>query len=194
MHLSERYSRALMLAFELHRMQERAGSGVPYVAHLLGVSSLALEYGADEDAAIAALLHDAVEDQGGAATLARIRSEFGPKVAAIVEACTDSMDAVKPPWRERKLRYLAHLRAAPPEAQLVAACDKLYNLRTIVADYRVVGEQLWSRFTGKREGVHWYYRSLVEALTLQSAVVDELKRTVTELEGLIGAAPAAATP
>lgn len=134
--LTERYRDALALTFELHQRQERKGSGVPYVAHVLGVSSLVLEHGGDEDEAIAALLHDAVEDQGGAATLARIAAGFGARVADIVRGCSDSMGEPKPPWRERKEHYLAHLGSASTSVRLVSSCDKLYNARTILADLR----------------------------------------------------------
>lgn len=180
--LTERFRDALTFAFDLHREQERKGSGVPYVAHLLGVSSLALEHGADEDGAIAALLHDAVEDQGGEAVLAQIEARFGSRVATIVAACSDSTETPKPPWRERKERYIAHLASAPHEVQLVSACDKLYNARAILADYLVVGESLWERFTGGRDGVLWYYRALADAFTLDNRVKRELEEVVTELE------------
>jgi (p)ppGpp synthase/HD superfamily hydrolase len=174
--LTDRFRAALMLAFDLHRDQERKGSGVPYVAHVLGVASLVMEHGGDEDAAISALLHDAVEDQGGLDILARIEAEFGQQVASIVLACSDSVSTPKPAWRERKEAYIAHLRQAGPDAQLVSACDKLYNLRTILADYARSGEALWSRFTGGRDGVLWYYGALAnEAFTLSNAVVDALR-------------------
>jgi (p)ppGpp synthase/HD superfamily hydrolase len=184
MQLSDRYRDALVFAFDLHRAQERKGSGVPYVAHILGVSSLVLEYGGDEESAIAGLLHDAVEDQGGLSVLARIEERFGAKVAAIVLACTDSHEVPKPPWHERKRAYVAHLHVAPPDAQLVSACDKLYNLRAICADYRTVGEALWGRFTGGREGVLWYYRELAAAFTIDNPVVRDLRSTAAELEGI----------
>jgi (p)ppGpp synthase/HD superfamily hydrolase len=186
--LSDRYRVALAFAFDLHRAQERKASGVPYVAHVLGVSSLVMEYGGDEDAAIAALLHDAVEDQGGLAMLQQIEQAFGSKVAEIVLACTDSHESPKPPWRDRKRRYVAHLRGAPAEAQLVAACDKLYNLRTILADFRLVGEALWERFTGGREGVLWYYQALAAgAFTIENPVVDDLRSAASELATRAGA-------
>jgi (p)ppGpp synthase/HD superfamily hydrolase len=189
--LTDRFRAALTLAFDLHRAQERKGSGVPYVAHVLGVASLVMEHGGDEDAAIAALLHDAVEDQGGLTILAKIEADFGKKVADIVLACSDSVSSTKPPWRERKEAYIAHLQQAPAEAQLVSACDKLYNLRTIVADYARVGEALWARFTGGREGVLWYYGALAEeAFTIKSTVVDELRATAKELHRATSAAGA----
>ena len=180
--LTDRFRDALTLAFDLHREQERKASGVPYIAHVLGVASLVLEHGGDEDAGIAALLHDAVEDQGGLAILETIRSRFGDKVAEIVLACSDSHGDPKPPWRERKEAYIAQLSHAPQVAQLVSACDKLYNLRTIIADYSVVGDALWARFTGGRDGVLWYYSALAgDAYTFESPVVEELRATARML-------------
>ncbi|MGC9527535.1 MAG: HD domain-containing protein [Limnospira sp.] len=186
MRLSDRFTEALTYATELHADQIRKGSGVPYVSHLLGVASLALEYGADEDEAIAALLHDAIEDQGGAPTGEEIRKRFGDRVLEIVEGCTDSHTTPKPPWRERKEAYIAHIPTASDSVRLVSACDKLYNARTILKDYRQIGEQLWERFTGRRDGTLWYYRSLVEAFrqARSTPVVEELERVVSELERL----------
>jgi (p)ppGpp synthase/HD superfamily hydrolase len=184
MAISDRYMEGLAYAFSLHRNQVRKGSNVPYVAHLLGVSSLVWENGGDEDAAIAGLLHDAAEDQGGRPTLAAIGERFGPVVAALVEACTNFDDGSEGTWTERKERYLEHLAHAPPQAQLVAACDKLYNARAILADYRAVGESLWARFGGGREGVLWYYARLADAFTIESRVVDELRRTIEQLLSL----------
>ncbi|MEB3885960.1 HD domain-containing protein [Lyngbya sp. CCY1209] len=186
MRLSDRFTEALTYATELHADQIRKGSGVPYVSHLLGVASLALEYGADEDEAIAALLHDAIEDQGGAETGEEIRKRFGDRVLEIVEGCTDSHTSPKPPWRERKEAYIAHIPTASDSVRLVSACDKLYNARTILKDYRQIGEQLWERFTGRRDGTLWYYRSLVEAFrqARSTPVVEELERVVEELERL----------
>ena len=179
--LSQRYADALAFSFAAHREQARKGSHVPYFAHLIGVSSLVMEYGGDEDQAIAALLHDAAEDQGGHAMLAQIEARFGSTVSEIVRGCSDSLEATKPPWRERKRQYVEHLKTASPDAQLVSACDKLYNARAILSDLRVIGESLWERFTGGREGVLWYYRELADAFTIDSPVVGELRRTVAEL-------------
>jgi (p)ppGpp synthase/HD superfamily hydrolase len=183
--LTDRYREALGFAFDLHRAQSRKGSGIPYVAHLIGVSSLALEHGADEDEAIAALLHDAVEDQGGPPTLAAIRTRFGDRVAAIVAGCTDADSVPKPPWRDRKERYLAHLVSASPSVVLVSSCDKLYNARSIVADLRRFGPAVWDRFTGGRDGSLWYYRSLAAIFTTRgAAAAAELARTVAEIDAL----------
>jgi (p)ppGpp synthase/HD superfamily hydrolase len=189
--LSLRFSSALVLACDLHRTQRRKGTQIPYVAHLLGVAAIALEHGANEDEAIAAVLHDAVEDQGGAITAQRIHEEFGAKVVDIVLACSDTDVMPKPPWRARKEAYIAHVRSAGPSVRLVSAADKLHNARSLVADYREVGEALWDRFTGGRDGSLWYYRSLVDAFLShgETRLVLELARVVTELESL-SAAPA----
>ena len=192
--LSDRFTQALTFACELHRVQARKGTEIPYVSHLLGVTSLALEFGATEDEAIAAVLHDAVEDQGGPATAQRIRAQFGDAVVDIVLACTDADTVPKPTWRERKEKYVAHIRVASPSARLVSACDKLHNARAILSDYRELGEGLWGRFTGGRDGTLWYYRSLVDAFAAsgRTRVVDELQRVVVELEALAsGAGPRA---
>lgn len=185
--LSSRFTEALIYATELHANQIRKGSGVPYIAHLLGVASIALEYGANEDEAIAALLHDAIEDQGGDATRQDIRRRFGDAVTAIVDGCTDSDVTPKPPWRSRKEAYIAHIPTATRSVRLVSAADKLYNARSIVNDYRQIGDLIWERFKGGKEGSLWYYRSLVEAFRKPEStpVVEELDRVVLELEKLV---------
>ncbi|MDZ8051384.1 MAG: HD domain-containing protein [Aulosira sp. ZfuVER01] len=184
--LSERFTAALTYATELHAKQVRKGSGVPYIAHLLGVASIALEYGASEDEAIAALLHDAVEDQGGAATREEIRRRFGDNVTAIVDGCTDADTLPKPPWRQRKAAYIAHLPTASSSVLLVSAADKLYNARSILKDYRVLGESLWERFQGGKDGTLWYYRTLVDTFKNidSTAIAEELERVVLEVEAL----------
>lgn len=158
--LGERFDQALQMASQLHRTQVRKESGVPYVAHLLAVAALAIEHGADEDQAIAALLHDAVEDQGGLPTAARLRATFGDRVHDLVMALTDATVVPKPPWRARKEAYLAHLRHAHPDALLISAADKVHNARSIVEDHAAVGPALWGRFSGGRDGTLWYYREL----------------------------------
>lgn len=184
--LTERYSDALLLACELHARQVRKGTRIPYISHLLGVSSIALEHGANEDEAIGALLHDAVEDAGGLPTLELIRSRFGAGVADIVEGCTDAYVEPKPAWRPRKEAYLAHLGSATPSVRLVSASDKLHNARSILTDLRTYGPALWSRFTAGRDGSLWYYRGLVQAFEAhgRSSLVEELDRTVREIEAL----------
>jgi GTP pyrophosphokinase len=184
--LSARFEQALAFAAQLHKDQLRKGSQVPYLAHLLGAAGIALDHGADEDEAIAALLHDAVEDQGGAPTLELIRERFGDNVAAIVAGCTDSDAARKPPWRQRKEAYVAHIAKAPASVRLVSAADKLHNARAILEDYHAQGDVLWNRFSGGREGTLWYYRALVEAFRSAGSLplVEELDRVVTEIERL----------
>ena len=188
--LSKRFDDALAWASDLHRHQVRKGTPVPYVAHLLAVASLTLEAGGTEDEAIAALLHDAVEDQGGAPTLAAIRERFGSTVADIVDGCSDTDVEPKPAWRPRKEAYLAHLPGASASVRLVSVCDKLHNARSILSDYRLYGEQVWMRFSGGREGTLWYYRELVKAYRkagMSGSLVDELERTVEELHRLVRA-------
>jgi GTP pyrophosphokinase len=184
-----RFHEALVYASELHAQQRRKGTGAPYVAHLLGVTAIVLEHGGNEDEAIGALLHDAVEDQGGAPRLDEIRRRFGPMVAEIVAGCTDADTTPKPPWRERKEKYLAHLPAAGRSVQLVSAADKLYNVRAIVEDYRACGEAVWQRFNGGRDGTLWYYRSIIAALdkSPDTSLVQQLRRAYAELESLVDA-------
>ena len=197
--LSDRYAEAFAYALELHRTQSRKETEIPYVAHLMAVSSLVLEHGGTEIEAIAALLHDAVEDQGGPPILAEITSRFGNEVAAIVEGCSDTDVTPKPPWRKRKEDYIAHIRRAPASVRLVSAADKLHNARAILADYRVLGEALWSRFNGGKDGTLWYYRALTEAYRLAEVGADherlaaDLDRVVSEIEGL-AAGPGSAAP
>ena len=182
--LSNRFTEALTYATELHATQVRKGSGVPYIAHLLGTASIALEYGANEDEAISALLHDAIEDQGGHATREAIRRHFGDTVTAIVDGCTDSDETPKPPWRQRKQAYIDRISTASGSVRLVSAADKLYNVRSILKDYRQLGDLVWERFKGGKDGSLWYYRSLVEAFRQAelTPIVEELDRTVLELE------------
>jgi (p)ppGpp synthase/HD superfamily hydrolase len=184
--LSNRFSEALTYATELHAAQIRKGSGVPYIAHLLGTASIALEYGASEDEAIAALLHDAIEDCGGPPIREAIRSRFGDNVTAIVDGCTDSDTTPKPPWGQRKVAYIDRILTASGSVRLVSAADKLYNVRSILKDYGELGDLVWERFKGKKDGTLWYYNSLVVAFRQAelTPIVEELARTVLELNQL----------
>jgi len=184
--LSTRFEDALTFATRLHADQARKGTTIPYISHLLAVTSIVLEQGGNEDEAIAALLHDAIEDQGGASTREEIRRRFGETVVEIVNGCTDAEVVPKPPWRRRKEAYIAHLRDAPASVRLVSAADKLHNARAILADYRSVGESLWKRFHGGKTGTLWYYRTLVDVLrkTGPAPLFEELERVVSEIETL----------
>jgi GTP pyrophosphokinase len=184
---SERFVHALGTAARLHAAQRRKGSGVPYISHLLGTCAIALEHGADEDEAIAALLHDAIEDQP--TELARDAvTEFGPRVLAIVEGCSEFRPVPKPPWRERKERYIAHLAEADASVLLVSAADKLHNARSIQGDHRRDGPEIWNRFKAGREQSIWYYRAVTDAIAANPAhnqqLVAELRQTVEDLEWL----------
>jgi len=185
--LSSRFEEALRYACIVHAGDIRKGTSIPYVSHLLAVAALVLEYGGDEDTAIAALLHDAVEDAGGEPRLADIRLRFGEAVAYIVDGCSDSKTIPKPPWRKRKEDYVAHLESATPSTLLVSCCDKLHNARCIVADLRDVGDALWGRFNGGREGTLWYYETLsatFERLDVPTPLSGELRRTISTMHDL----------
>ncbi len=182
--LGRRFQTALAYAARLHATQFRKGTTRPYVAHLLGVTSTVLTHGGDEDEAIAALLHDAVEDQGGKPRLREIRKKFGARVARIVEGCTDADTDPKPPWLERKRSYLRHLRDADPSVLLVSAADKLYNASEILADLRKHRESVWDRFKGGKQGTLWYYREVAKILRSRGPqeLVRELDQVVGDLQ------------
>lgn len=184
--LTARFEDALVYAFKLHKHQTRKSLPVPYFAHLMGVASLVLEAGGDEDTAIAALLHDAVEDHGGLPVLDEIRCRFGDRVADIVDDCTDAYTNPKPPWRDRKEQYLVKLHSAPPEARLVSVADKLYNVRAICDGLRVDGELVWTRFNGGKEGTLWYYHALRREFNqdVPNLLTEAYARAVEELARL----------
>lgn len=169
---------------ELHRSQQRKSTEIPYVSHVLGVVSLVLEDGGTEDEAIAALLHDAVEDQGGAPTLELIRQRFGDAVAEIVAGCSDTDQEPKPPWRERKEAYLAHLEEADQSVLRVSLADKLHNARAIARDLHTHGQSVWTRFNAGRGAQLWYFGSLLELFKRRSGspMVHELQAVIAELE------------
>src|SRR5829696_7678243 len=186
---TDRLIEALAVATRLHADQVRKSTTIPYVSHLYGACSIALDYGANEDEAIAALLHDAIEDADDTHAARGAVAAFGPRVVHIVEACTDGTpgpDGKKPPWQARKEAYLRHLATANAGVLLVSASDKLHNARSILADLRRDPEQLWTRFNASREQTLWYYRSLVDGFRANDQsrqdLVDELDRTVTEIE------------
>lgn len=184
--LGSRFDDALAYASDKHRRQRRKGSETPYLAHLLGVASIALEMGGNEDHAIGALLHDVVEDQE--VTVEEVERRFGPAVARIVADCTDGHGPIKAPWRTRKEAYLAALPTKPAASLLVSLADKTHNARAIVDDLRVHGDTVWARFTGGRDGTLWYYAALSEiyAAALPGAHADRFARVVAEMRALAG--------
>ena len=190
MKLSRQFEKALVYATRAHGDQTRKKTGIPYIAHILGVSAIAMEYGANETEAIAALLHDAVEDCGGERRLRDIEKKFGKTVTKIVDGCTDTYETPKPPWRQRKEAYLAHLKNSNSATRLVSASDKLHNTRAILAELRRHGLEVFGRFSGKKDGTLWYYRALVTAFREHgdhTDLVDELDRVVTQIEKLSAA-------
>ena len=190
--LTERFQRAFGIASEIHALQLRKGTTVPYLSHLMSVAALVLEHGGDEDAAISGLLHDAIEDSDdGVQTEARIRREFGAQVADTVVGCSDAVAVpgeAKAPWRERKERYIRHLASeTDPRVLLVSACDKLHNARSIVADLRAVGTAVWGRFSQRDPAQHlWYYQSVADCYTgrVPEELAAELNRVLAGMRAL----------
>jgi (p)ppGpp synthase/HD superfamily hydrolase len=187
--LTDQFSKALVYAEHKHHSQVRKGGDIPYIGHLLSVASLVLNDGGSETQAIAALLHDTVEDQGGPPTLEEIRSAFGDDVARIVDECSDTDEEPKPPWLDRKRAYIAHLADVGQDTLLVSVADKLDNARSMLRDYHEHGPALWERFNRKNPHDHlWYYTELLAAYRnrgLDSWMVDELGRVVDELKRLV---------
>jgi (p)ppGpp synthase/HD superfamily hydrolase len=191
--LTQQYSAALVYCAEIHAGQRRKGGSTPYLAHLLSVSALVLEDGGDESEAIAALLHDSLEDQPDKTSREEIQRRFGERVLNLVVACTDTppdyRGGPKPPWRERKERYLQHIRGGVGDALRIVLADKLHNVRTMLVDYRREGEDLWKKFNAGKAGQLWLYQSMLAAFEqngVQGALFDELSRAVAELVQLVG--------
>lgn len=179
----EKFEEALVFAAQLHRDQKRKVSGVPYITHLLAVAALVGENGGTETEVIAALLHDAIEDQGGSATRAHIRARFGEEVVAMVDGCTDADSTPKPPWRPRKEAYIAHLPQASTSVRLISLADKTHNLRCLLTDLRQFGDEVWLRFAGRKEGTIWFYKTLLNVYMQgePSPLRDEYQRLVESL-------------
>ena len=190
MNLSPKFDQALQYTVLVHAHKHRKGTKTPYLSHLLGVASIALDYGATEDEAIGALLHDAGEDAGGQGRIDDIRVRFGDAVADIVQGCTDAVADPKPPWRHRKEAYIAEIPKASPSVRLVSAADKLHNVRSILRDFRKEGHALWARFNAPRHDTLWYYRAVADELRKAGTneLVEELLRAVTEMEKLAATA------
>ncbi|BBD58930.1 hypothetical protein NIES2109_17090 [Nostoc sp. HK-01] len=181
--LTANFESALVYATHLHRHQTRKISGVPYISHLLSVAALVLEAGGTEAEAIAALLHDSIEDQGGKSTREDIRLRFGETIVAIVDGCTESDTHPKPPWEERKQKYLDNLRFASPSIRLVSLADKLHNVRSLLADLRQHGSSVWQEFKTGKEGTIWFYQQLeqVYLATGSDFLTEEFSRVIQEL-------------
>lgn len=190
--LGSRLQRAFRYAADMHEGQTRKQTAVPYLSHLMAVTALVLEAGGDEEMAIAALLHDVVEDCGGMPRLREVKKLFGSRVARIVEGCTDSFVSPKLPWSVRKNDYLKRLKGKDAETRLVSACDKLHNVRTVISDYRRDEESIWQRFNGGREGTLWYYRALSDEFQRRrpNRITRELAIAVEELETIAALRPA----
>ncbi len=186
--LGKRFEEALIFANQLHTGQIRKGSNVPYISHLLSTAALVLQDGGDEDEAIAALLHDAVEDQGGEETLVLIRDKFGEKIAKIVDECSDTDVTPKPPWKKRKEEHITRLQKASPSTHRVMLADKLHNARALLRQLRDQGEAAWEVFRGGKEDMLWYYRTAHEVLgkTNQGYLWQEFGRVIEEIEHLAG--------
>ena len=182
--LSTRFTKAIAYAIHQHEGQLRKGTGVPYVSHLLAVCAIVLENGGDEDQAIAALLHDAVEDQGGLETLGDINERFGERVARIVDECSDAYGRPKPPWKKRKTAYIDKIAEKSEGALLVSLADKVHNAGATLRDYKIQGDNLWGRFNAGRDDILWYYGALVDAFgkRLRSELLDEFKWIVARLD------------
>ena len=169
--LGEKFFAALRYATHLHGGQVRKSTNIAYISHPLGVASLVIEGGGDEDQAIGGLLHDIAEDCGGEVRLHEIEHNFGARVAAIVRGCSDSLvqdSSQKAPWRERKLEHIAKIKNASDDIVLVSLADKTHNARAIATDYAAIGDELWERFNAKPDDIRWYYQSMYEALEKRS--------------------------
>ena len=185
--LTARFEEALVFAFQLHKNQYRKQSRIPYISHLLAVTAIVLESGGSENQAIAALLHDAVEDQGGFDTLQEIKSRFGEEVGIIVEGCTDAYISPKPDWKERKTAYLEMIKQAEDTVLLVSLADKIHNARSILRDLQSNEINIWDKFNGGKEGTLWYYQSLAEIFEgcPYQDLVAELRRIIEKIVMLI---------
>jgi GTP pyrophosphokinase len=184
--LTERFEEALVYAVRQHAGQWRKGGTVPYATHVLGVASIVLDHGGDEDQAIAALLHDVVEDCGGMPRLEEISRRFGKRVARMVDGCTDSYEIPKPPWLERKKEYLVRVQNEEPDTLVVSAADKLHNTRALLRHLQERGEETWDLYNGGKEGTLWYYRALWDLYRekIPGLMTDELGRVIARIEEL----------
>ncbi len=182
----DRYNFAINYAANLHNGQYRKGTQIPYITHLMSVSSSVFEYGGNLDQAIAGLLHDSIEDQGAKTNYEEIKSHFGEVVEEIVRACTDSESIPKPPWQERKSQYLRNLKHKPQYIKLVVACDKLHNAQSIVRDVHIHGKTVWNRFNATPTQTLWYYEGILSAISdLNNPVIKTLEKVILDLKALV---------
>jgi (p)ppGpp synthase/HD superfamily hydrolase len=193
MRLTHRFDEGMLYAHHWHARQTRKGTGIPYISHLLAVAAIALEHGADEDEAIAALLHDSLEDgprntgEPQALIAGQIRERFGERVLKIIEGCTEadtSQGEGKESWRQRKERYIQHLETADESVLLVSNADKLHNAQSILRDWEQIGDLVWERFAGQKQGSLWYYGTLAQLFERRrpSALSQELQRVVAKIQ------------
>ena len=182
------YKKAYDFAFKLHSKQVRKGNNIPYFTHLSAVSNLIIENGGSTTEAIGGLLHDAVEDQGGLKVLKIIKDKFGKKVATIVDECSDAVTNPKPPWKERKIKYINSIKNKSQSGILVSLCDKIHNANCIISDCRKIGDKLWQRFSAPKKEVFWYYDSLCKEfkkhLKNHSSLVLESELKIQEMKKL----------
>jgi (p)ppGpp synthase/HD superfamily hydrolase len=186
--MSERFVVAVELANELHGDQIRKGTKVPYISHPLIVSGIVLQHGGGEDEAIAALLHDTVEDCGGKPVMVRIRKRFGDNIADLVDGCSETDIQPKPPWRERKDGYIESIKSANPSVRLISCADKIHNASSIISEYRKVGERVWDRFKANKTETLWFYTSIINAMRASGEnrpILDELVIVVEELKSVV---------
>lgn len=184
--IAEKFELALVYATRLHAKQIRKVDGTPYIAHLLSVAALILEAGGNETEAIAGLLHDSLEDQGGPQTQVEISQQFGAEVLEIIKGCTESEELPKPPWMERKQRYLYQLQNASPSVRLVSLADKLHNARSLLASLHQHGEEVWTYFPVGKESSLWFYQALlpIYRTTNHNSMVQEFERVLFELQSI----------
>lgn len=185
----EKYLEAYTFSFKLHKKQIRKGSNIPYFTHLSSVSNLIIENNGTTTQAIAGLLHDAVEDQGGIKTLAVIKKKFGPKVAKIVSQCSDTSIDPKPPWKARKKKYIEDIKNKTQDTLLVALCDKYHNAHCILSDYQKIGDKIWDRFNASKQETFWYYESLYKEfkkyLKNHPELIKAYKNKVVEMKRIV---------
>lgn len=182
--LGERFEAALIYALRLHKAQRRKVTGAPYICHLLAVAAIVIEAGADEDCAISALLHDAVEDQGGNSTLLAIKRQFGQQVADYVSTCSEPSRRANQDWRSHKLVYLAQIEAAPLAVKQIVLADKLHNGRSLLSNLSQFGSSVWTAFSGSPAETIWLYKAYHQLLKEAGLRIEPLAAVIEQLEAI----------